>query len=77
MVARLRQVDTQYDWSTSRLVHMERGNVKRPEIRHMRLLAIVLGVEIGDLVWPREARGNGPDTIQHFAAASDLHLIAA
>ena len=69
LMRRLQEVDPGYDWSVQKIAHLERGNVRHPQLRHLRLLSIVLGCDISDLVWP--TGGNRPQRGWYVSGQSD------
>lgn len=75
LMRRLQEVDPGYDWSVYKIAHMERGNVRHPQLRHLRLLSIVLGCEIRDLVWPTTTGSSGKGCTDDYR--DDLQGLAA
>ena len=50
LAQRLRTVDPLGGWKTSKITNIERGAVRHPTLRTIRLLAIVFGCTTDDLV---------------------------
>lgn len=68
LAMRLALVDPAGNWTKQKVTNVERGAIRHPPLREIRMLSIVLGCEIADLVWPKP----GVVTQEYAIGALDL-----